>query len=71
VDFSQARPAGRTVIKLDADSEAIVPLQETEAGVLVVDRDLLEVHHRNVAAAIEYRARLLDALLNALKSFVK
>lgn len=65
-DFAQARPAARTVIKLDGDSEAVVPLQAGEAG-LVVDKSLFELHERNVNTAIEYRAKLLNALLGVFR----
>src|SRR5919109_986296 len=62
-DFSQARPVARTIIRLDGDSETIIPMRQTEAGGLDVDTGPVETHQRNVATAIEYRARMLDALL--------
>ncbi len=67
LDFDAARPAARTVISLDGDCRAVVPLRETAAGALAIDADLLELHQRNVTAAIEYRARILSALLDALQ----
>jgi hypothetical protein len=70
-DFTQAKPLARTVVKLDGDSEAILPMRASETGALAVDADLLDLHQRNVSTAIEYRARLLDALTGMLKSFVK
>jgi hypothetical protein len=71
IDFSQAKPVARTVVKLDGDSEAIVPIRTSETGAMVVDTDLLELHHRNVSTTIEYRAQLLSALIGMLKSFSK
>lgn len=68
--FDQAKPAARTIIKIDGDSEAIIPLQQTDGG-LVVDTALFDVHERNVNAAIVYRTKLLNALLDALKEFRK
>ena len=65
-DFSQAKPVARTVIKLDGDCEAVVPLTAGVAG-MTVDTALFDVHQRNVTVAIEYRARLLNALLGALQ----
>jgi hypothetical protein len=65
-NFDQARPAARTIIKLDGDSEAVVPVQKGETG-LVVDRALFELHERNVGTAIEYRTRVLNALLTMLQ----
>ncbi len=67
-DFSQARPVARTVIRLDGDSDGVVPMEQAESGRLEVNADLMDLHHRNVATAIEYRARLLDALLSVLRS---
>lgn len=65
-DFSQARPAVRTVIKLDGDSEAVLPLQAGEAG-LVVDKALFELHQRSVETAIAYRAKMLESLLGLFR----
>lgn len=65
-DFAQARPAARTVIKLDGDSAAVVPLQAGEAG-LVVDKALFDVHQRAVETAIAYRAKMLESLLGVFR----
>jgi hypothetical protein len=67
-DFNQARPLARTVVSLDGDSKVILPLREAEAGHFEVDAGLFDVHQRNVTTAIEYRARILSALLSALQS---
>ncbi len=66
VDFSQAKAVARTIIKLDGDCEAVIPLTAGAAGT-TVDTALFDVHQRNVTVAIEYRARLLNALLGALQ----
>ena len=66
VDFSQARPAARTIIKLDGDSESVVPVRLNQAGVTEVDSALLELHQQNVTTTIEYRTRMLNALLGTL-----
>lgn len=60
--------AAKTLIRLDGDSETTVPVQAGSAGQLEVDAALFEIHQRNVSAAIEYRARMLSALLEALRS---
>lgn len=65
-DFAGARPAASTTIRLDGDSEAIIPMQATESG-LAVDRSIFEMHERSLNAAIEYRAKLLNSLLTALQ----
>jgi hypothetical protein len=67
VDFEQAKVAARTIIRLDGDCTTVVPVRRTEAGILEVDDGLFEMHERNVATAIEYRAQMMDALLQALK----
>lgn len=64
--FDQAKPVARTIIKLDSDSETILPMRKNEAGVLEVDDSLFELHQQNVNTAIEYRARILNALLSTL-----
>jgi len=66
VDFNQARPVARTIIKLDGDSESIVPVSRNEAGTLEVDSALLDLHQQNVTTTIEYRARMLNSLLSTL-----
>jgi phage-related minor tail protein len=65
-NFEQAAPIARTVIKLDGDSETVVPMRRNEAGVLEVDTGLFEMHQQNVNTAIEYRARILNSLLSTL-----
>jgi hypothetical protein len=69
-DFGGAKPAARTVIKLDGDCEAIIPMQATETG-LAVDRSLFELHERSLNAAIEYRTKLLNSLLSTLQGLNK
>ncbi len=67
-NFDQARPAARTIIKLDGDSEVVVPAREGSQGRMELDTALFDLHQRNVATAIEYRSRLLNSLLSALQS---
>ncbi|NJN68259.1 MAG: hypothetical protein HC884_16875 [Chloroflexaceae bacterium] len=71
-DFAGAKPAARTEIKLDSDSATVVPMRPSQTtGVLEVDAELLNIHQANVTMAIEYRARMLDALLGILRSRLK
>jgi hypothetical protein len=65
-DFASAKPAARTIIRLDGDSEAVVPVRQNEAGALEVDGGLYALHQENVATAIEYRARILNSLLSTV-----
>jgi hypothetical protein len=60
--------AALTEIKLDADSKLEIPLERDADNRLVIDRDLLDIHERSVAAATEYRARILGAVIGLLRS---
>ena len=60
--------AARTIIRMDGDNESVLPVQ-LEGDVLMVDATLYDLHQQNVNAAIEYRARMLDAMLGLLKSY--
>ena len=65
--FDKSQAVARTEIRLDGDCSAVLPVHKNEAGVTVVDEDLFEMHQRIVATAIDYRARMMDALLQTLK----
>lgn len=56
-----------TTIKLDGDYSTVIPVQRTEAGMLESDQDLLMIHQQNIAAAIEYRNKVLNALLSIIR----
>ncbi len=71
VNFDQAQPVARTIIRLDADSSEVIPMQRTAKGNLEVDATLLDLHSRNVTAAIEYRAKMLASLLTLLQGRIK
>jgi hypothetical protein len=64
--FDAAKPIASSTVKIDGDCEAVVPVRVSEGGRYEIDAALLELHQRNVDTAIEYRARILDALLGAL-----
>ena len=67
--FDQARAVARSIIRMDGDSATVVPMRPSgKPGQTEVDAALYELHQRNVATAIEYRARILSALLGALKT---
>lgn len=55
--------AARTVIALDGDHEAIIPVNQTQSGGIIIDDALLDFHLRNVQAAIDYRSRALNTLV--------
>jgi hypothetical protein len=64
--FDEAKLAARSVVKLDGDSQTIIPMQRGESK-LEVDMAVFEVHQQNVAAAIEYRAKMMNSLLSVLR----
>jgi hypothetical protein len=70
VNFDEAHPAARTEIRLDGDCATVLPVHKNDAGVFVVDGDLFDMHQRNVATVIEYRSRMMDALLQTFKQVV-
>jgi hypothetical protein len=70
-DFESAKPVARTIIKLDSDSEVVFPMRAGQGGALEVDLTLFELHQQNVSTAIDYRARILDALLSTVMNRVR
>jgi hypothetical protein len=66
-DAKDSKLAARTVVKLDGDSETILPMKKGPDGTLVVDTVINEMHQENVQAAIDYRAEMLEKLLGVLK----
>lgn len=66
-EFEKAKLAARTTVKLDGDSESILPMKKSAEGELVVDTVVYEMHQENVQAAIDYRAEMLDRLLTVLR----
>ena len=69
-DFAAAKPVALTRFKADGDIEVVVPARESEPGSVQLDINdaLLELHERNVAAAIEYRAKLFHAAVAAVEA---
>ena len=59
--------AARTEIDLDGDQQLIVPVTASETGGVVIDNTLLDLHLRNVQSSIEYRANLLNTLINLVR----
>jgi hypothetical protein len=58
----------KTTVKLDGDSTNTVPLVKGPDGNLTVDQELFDIHKANVATAVDYRSRMIAALLNALQA---
>lgn len=56
-----------TVIGLDGDYTTVIPVQRAESGLLERDEDLLASHQQHVLAAIDYRNKSLNALLDIIK----
>jgi hypothetical protein len=70
-NFDQAKPAAQTIIKLDGDSKAVIPLRMGQGGALEVDLALLEIHERAVATTIEYRSKILATLIGLLQARIR
>lgn len=66
-NFDQAKPAARTIIRLDGDNETIIPTRLNPGGQREIDSGLFELHQDNVNTAIEYRAEVLGSLLEMLQ----
>jgi hypothetical protein len=70
-DFKAAAPAAETVIRLDGDCSAVLPMRRrADTNELEVDSSMFELHQRNVETAIEYRTKMMEALLQTLKQSV-
>jgi hypothetical protein len=61
------RPGAYTEVKLDGDSKVVVPMRQGRDGAMELDEALFTIHERNVQAATEYRARVLNALIGLLQ----
>lgn len=62
-----ARLVARTLISIDGDHDMTVPMRVGASGALERDDSLLELHLRNVTAAMKYRTNLLNTLFGLLK----
>ena len=58
--------AARSVIKLDGDNTTTLPTIKNEAGKAEVDPVIYEIHMQNVQAAIDYRGRIIEAVIEVL-----
>jgi hypothetical protein len=65
-DVDKTKMAARTIIKLDGDSETILPMKPGPDDTLVVDTVVNEMHQENVQTAIDYRTEMLERLLSVL-----
>ena len=65
--FKDAKLAALTVVKLDGDSQTVLPMRKGEGGALTVDAAVFEMHQQNVQAAIDYRAKMMNSLLSLLR----
>jgi hypothetical protein len=60
--------AAKTVIHLDGDWEAAVPVRIVEGGRLEREAFLFDFHQENVRAATDYRAKIIGVLIDALRA---
>ena len=66
-EFNQSKPAARTMVKLDGDSETVLPMKKNADGDLVMDTVIHDMHQENVRVAIAYRTEMLERLLAILR----
>ena len=59
--------AARTVIKIDGDNTSVIPGVQNQQGKWEIDTGLYDLHMQNVQKAIEYRSKLMDAMLGLLR----
>jgi len=62
------RLLARTVMQLDGDMTVIVPMNRDEAGELQTNKEVFDLHQSNVVTALDYRAKLLNDLIKAMRS---
>ena len=67
--FDQTKLAARTVVKIDGDSESVIPMRQDANQQMEIDTQLYGLHQQNVRVAIEYRAKIMDALLGTLNTY--
>lgn len=58
--------AAKTVIKIDGDNTTVLPTFKNAEGKMEVDAVMYDLHMQNVQAAIDYRSKILDALIDVL-----
>jgi hypothetical protein len=61
------RPGAFTEVKLDGDTKVVVPMRKGRDDTLELDEALFNIHERNVAAATNYRASVLGAMIGLLQ----
>lgn len=66
-NMDEAKLAASSVIKIDGDSKSILPLRKGENDVMEVDMQVYALHQQNVQVAIDYRSRMMAALLDTLQ----
>jgi hypothetical protein len=62
-----AHPLAMTEVRFDGDSISVLPMRKGEGGLLVVDREVKEMHDHNVKTATDYRTGILSSLLGVFK----
>lgn len=65
---SGAEPAlaARSVIRLDGDSTTTLPTTTNDFGKPEVDSVIYEIHMQNVQAAIDYRSKIIQSVIEVL-----
>lgn len=64
----KGRLLARTVMKLDGDTTMVLPMTRNDAGELVTNKEIFDLHQHNVVTALEYRSKLLSDLIAAVRT---
>jgi hypothetical protein len=63
---AEATLAAESVIKLDGDNITTLPVSTNDFGKTEVDSVIYEIHMQNVQAAIEYRSKIIQSVIEVL-----
>jgi hypothetical protein len=63
---AEATLAAESIIRLDGDSTTTLPVSTNDFGKSEVDSVIYELHMQNVQAAIDYRSKIIQSVIEVL-----
>ena len=63
---AEASLAAESIIRLDGDSTTTLPTSTNDFGKSEVDSVIYEIHMQNVQAAIDYRSKIIQSVIDVL-----
>jgi hypothetical protein len=63
---AEAALAAESIIRLDGDSVTTLPVTTNDFGKTEVDSVIYEIHMQNVQAAIDYRGKIIQSVIDVL-----